>query len=272
MSTVPCSELVVAGFHRSGTSSAAQLLHAAGLFLGDDLIGALPSNPYGHYEDRAIVRLHDQILRDNGLNWQVAEDFVPAISHLRWKAMESFVAHRRREHRLWGFKDPRVCLFLPAWKHIMPDCKVLITFRPVADCSYSLSRRHAVEIFTDHGPQWVHRRFFETPDLAPRMWLVHNRALLDFAQRYPEDVAVIGFALLLRGLPLTRLVRSMWGAPLQEVPTFSVLDPLATTRRTHRQPLSDPALGDEIDTIWDGLVALERDTLKRFENVAAQAA
>ncbi|HEY2211238.1 MAG TPA: hypothetical protein VGH62_06390, partial [Bradyrhizobium sp.] len=83
-----CSEIIVAGFHRSGTSSTAQLLHAAGMFFGDDLIGAMPSNPYGHYEDREIVRLHDRILRDNGLNWQVAEDFVPIITAERWDEME----------------------------------------------------------------------------------------------------------------------------------------------------------------------------------------
>jgi hypothetical protein len=77
--THPCSEIVIAGFHRSGTSSAAQLLHTAGLFVGDDLVGKMPYNPYGHYEDREVLAIHDQILRDNGFNWQVAESFVPMI-------------------------------------------------------------------------------------------------------------------------------------------------------------------------------------------------
>ncbi len=259
--TDSCSEIIVAGFHRSGTSSVAQLLHSAGLFVGDDLIGALPYNPYGHYEDREVVRLHDQILADNGLNWQVAQDLVPLIRQARWRSMERFVEQRRTGHRLWGFKDPRVCLFLPAWKHLMPDCKVLITFRPVADSSYSLCRRHATELFTASGPAQVHRRFFEIADLAPRMWLFHNRALIAFARRYPEDVLTISFESLLRGLPLTRLVRRAWGAPLHEVPTFSALDPLATLPRGHRQPLADPSLGVELDAVWNDLTALEHDTL-----------
>jgi hypothetical protein len=259
-----CSEIIVAGFHRSGTSSVAQLLHSAGLFLGDTLIGALPYNPYGHYEDREVVRLHDQILRDNSVNWQVAQELVPFIGEARWKAMERYVERRRTEHRLWGFKDPRVCLFLPAWRHLMPDCKVLITFRPVADCSYSLSRRHATELFTASGPVDVHRRFFEIPDLAPRMWLFHNRALVGFARRHPDDVLTISFESLLRGLPLTRLLRTAWGAPLDEVPTFSALDPLATMRRGHRQPLADPSLAEELDAVWNDLIALERDTAARL--------
>jgi hypothetical protein len=267
MSNAACSEIIVAGFHRSGTSSAARLLHAAGLFVGDDLIGALPYNPYGHYEDRVIVRLHDQILRDNGTNWQVVEDFVALINPTSWQDMERFVSRRRRMHRLWGFKDPRVCLFLPAWKHVMPSCKVLISFRHPADCSYSLSRRHASELLTVSGPEDIHRRFFDEPDLAPRMWLVHNRALLSFADRYPDDVLAVGFDSLLRGFPLTQLVRRSWGAPLNEAPTFSALDPMATQQRDHPQPLADPRLADELDAVWAALEELERRSVTGLDDL-----
>jgi hypothetical protein len=259
------SEIIVAGFHRSGTSSVAQLLHAAGLFLGDDLIGAMPYNPYGHYEDRTVVRIHDQILQDNGVNWQVTEQPLWAIGRDRWAGMEQFVAQRRLQHRLWGFKDPRVCLFLPAWKHLLPDCKVLITYRPVSDCSYSLARRHALELFTRSGPAEVHRRFFTIPDLAPRMWLAHNRALVEFARSHPNDVLTISFNALLRGLPLTRLIRARWGAGLREVPTFSVMDPMATTRRDYRQPLADPSLADEIDSVFEDLRELEHQTVEMLD-------
>jgi hypothetical protein len=261
--TFGCSEIVIAGFHRSGTSSVAQLLHAAGLFLGDELVGEMPYNPYGHYEDREILRIHDQILRENGLNWQVTEPLVPMIGDGRWEAMERLIERRRLEHRVWGFKDPRVCLFMAAWKHLLPSCKFVLCFRPVADCSYSLSRRHALELFEASGPRDVHLRFFTEPDLAARMWLVHNHALLAFAERYPDDVLALSFDSLLRGLPLTRLVRTVWGAPLRDVPTFSAVDPLATHRRPSRQPLSDPSLIDELDEAWERLLELERYTLDR---------
>ena len=255
------AEIIVAGFHRSGTSSVAQLLHAAGLFVGDDLIGALPTNPYGHFEDREIVRIHDRILLENGFNWQVAEDFVPKISPLRWRAIQDYVVRRRVEHRLWGFKDPRSCLFLPAWKHVMPDSKIVIIFRPVEDCASSLARRHAREIFDKTGPQDVHRRFFTVADLAARMWLVHNRALVDFARRHPEEVLTVSFDGLLNGLPLTRLLRLAWGVPLREVPTLSTLDPLATSRRRARLPIADPELPAALDAVRADLVNLEQGTL-----------
>jgi hypothetical protein len=265
---LPCSEIIIAGFHRSGTSAVAQLLHAAGLFLGDDLIGAMPYNPFGHYEDRVVVRVHDQILRDNGLNWQAPEELVPMISSLRWEAMEDYVKTRRLAHRLWGFKDPRACLFLPAWKHLMPSAKVLIVYRHVSHCAYSLSRRHARELFTDSGPPEVHRRFFEVSDLAARMWLAHNRALVAFAHRYPDDVLVISFDALLGGLPITRIARHRWRAPLADVPTFSALDPLATQRRDYRQPLADPSLAKPIDEVWHELESLERLTIELGASIA----
>ena len=85
-----------------------QLLHTAGLFVGDDLIGAMPSNPYGHFEDRRVVAIHDSILADNGEFWQVDREFIPYIHPRRWHLMRSFVADRRANHGLWGFKDPRV--------------------------------------------------------------------------------------------------------------------------------------------------------------------
>jgi hypothetical protein len=73
-------QLIVAGFHRSGTSLVCQLLHRAGLFLGYDLMGAAFSNPYGHFEDTEVHHLHEQILADNGHTWMVSEPFLPVIA------------------------------------------------------------------------------------------------------------------------------------------------------------------------------------------------
>ncbi len=256
-----CSEIIVAGFHRSGTSSVTQLLHTAGLFVGDALIGANKSNPYGHYEDREVVSIHNQILDDNGLNWQVTEPIVPVIAPARWAAMEKLVERRRIAHRLWGFKDPRACLFLSEWKHLLPDAKVLIVFRRPTDSAYSLIRRHADEMFRERGSREIHARFFTVPDLALRMWLAHNRALITYARQHPDDVLAVSFESLLRGLPLTRLARIAWDAPLQEVPTFTAIDPLVTTRRDNPQPIADPALAEALTEVWNELSALETQAL-----------
>ena len=52
----------IAGMHRSGTSLVAGLVRAAGLPMGEELVGASATNPHGHHEDRAFVALHDAAL------------------------------------------------------------------------------------------------------------------------------------------------------------------------------------------------------------------
>jgi hypothetical protein len=109
-------QLIVAGFHRSGTSLIGQLLHRAGMFLGYELMGATFSNPYGHFEDIEIYDLHQQILADNGRTWMISEPFLPVITESHRRRMEQIIQRRNAEHELWGFKDPRACLFMMLWK------------------------------------------------------------------------------------------------------------------------------------------------------------
>jgi hypothetical protein len=122
-------QLIVAGFHRSGTSLVCQLLHRAGLFLGYDLLEAAFSNPHGHFEDREVVDLHRQILADNGRTWLISEPFLPTITEAHWQRLKRVAERRDAEHNLWGFKDPRVCLFMMLWKHLLPNAKVLLVYR-----------------------------------------------------------------------------------------------------------------------------------------------
>jgi hypothetical protein len=51
-----------------------RMLHKAGLFVGDRLLGAVPSNPHGHYEDEEVLRFHDRVLEANGCNWMFNGD------------------------------------------------------------------------------------------------------------------------------------------------------------------------------------------------------
>ncbi len=207
-------ELIIAGFHRSGTSFTTQKLHRAGLFVGSDLLGVDPSNPYGHFEDREILRLHDDIFRTNNLNWQVDRPVIPAISERQWGRMQRLVAIRRNSHRFWGFKDPRVCYFLGPWKHVMPEAKVLVVYRHYAGCVRSLHRRHGEQMSQRRGPAEHHRRFFEEPDLGLRMWLQHNKALLREVKNRPDHTMVVSFERLAEGFPLVNRLIERWGLPL----------------------------------------------------------
>src|SRR5262245_12368271 len=130
--------LVIAGFHRSGTSLTAQYLRNCGLHIGDVLMGANPSNPLGHFEDLDFLRLHNNILLENGVNWQISEPIPFRIEPERWTEMHQLVLNRNRAHQAWGFKDPRVCLFLQHWRHVYPATKTLIVYRHPGECVHSL--------------------------------------------------------------------------------------------------------------------------------------
>jgi len=258
------NQVIIAGFHRSGTSLTAQLLHHAGLFLGEEFLGANSSNPHGHFEDTEIVRFHDQLLADNGFNWQVSSPFLPVVTPYYWKKLESMIERRQLEHSLWGFKDPRVCLFLMVWKYLLPNAKVLIIYRHYTDSFYSLARRHSRQLLEDKKGseriRRVHRAFWEVPDLALRMWLVHNKALLAFARTYPNDTLVISQKMLIQEFPLIKLLNNCWETSLIDVPVAEVFDSSMTTENFYKQPICDQSIVPKLEQTLQELEFLSDQT------------
>jgi hypothetical protein len=253
-------QLIIAGFHRSGTSATAQLLHRAGLFLGYELLEALPSNPYGHFEDREVVDLHQQILYSNERTWLVDEPFLPLVDHSHWQKMRQVIERRNTGHRLWGFKDPRACLFIMLWKYLLPDMKILLVYRHFSEVTRSLGQRHSTELILNRGNRLVHQRFWEEPDLALRMWLVHNNALLGFARAYPEDTLALSMDMVRDGFPLVWAIKQRWGFELEDVPPGEAFDPGVVARRAGRQPVSERRLIDKVEATWRVLEGLGRKT------------
>ena len=259
-------QLIVAGFHRSGTSLVCQLLHRAGLFLGYDLLEAAFSNPHGHFEDTEIMNLHERILADNGRTWVVSEPFLPVITESHWREMERIIRRRNADRNLWGFKDPRVCSFMMIWKHLLPGARTLLVYRHFSDTAYSLGRRQSVELFSDPtGPSRMYRRFWEEPDLALRLWLTHNEALLTFARTYPDDTLAVSLDMVQKGFPVIGAINQRWGLGLDEVPASEVFDPTVTERRPGRQPISDRGLIGRIDATWQALEGLSEQTQRIME-------
>jgi hypothetical protein len=262
------NQLIVAGFHRSGTSLVCQLLHRAGLFLGYDLLKSAFSNLHGHFEDTEVLSVHQQILADNGRTWLVSEPFLPIITRSRWQDMERIIQRRNAEHELWGFKDPRACLFMMIWKYLLPNAKVLLVYRHFSDATYSLGRRQSTELLSNPtGPQRMYRRFWEEPDLALRMWLAHNEALLKFARAYPKDTLAVSLDMVRGGFPVVRAIKRCWGLGLNEVPVSEVFDPAVTDRRPGKQPISDRRLIGRVDATWQALEQLGRQTERTMEEV-----
>lgn len=253
-------QLIVAGFHRSGTSMVSQLLHRAGLFLGYRLLGADSANPYGHFEDLEIERLHKRILADNQESWLIARPYLPIVNESHWKQMRWIIQRRNKEHSLWGFKDPRVCLFLPLWKHLLTDARVLLVYRHFADATYSLGKRESRSFFQNQGYVHLHRRFWEEPDLGLRMWLAYNNALLAFANAYPEDTMTVSLKMIQDGFPVVQSLNRRWDFGLRELPVTEVFDLSVTSDRSGRQPVSDVSLIERVGETWRALEKLSERT------------
>lgn len=259
-SPVPSGRLIVAGFHRSGTSLTTQLLQRSGLFVGDALLGAHRSNRHGHFEDREVFNLHNDILESNGFSWQFGGSSLPTVGEEHRARMREIAGRRDAAHKAWGFKDPRVCLFLEEWKAVVPNARVLLVYRHFSDTARSLHARAANGLFHGSGRPEYHRRFLEEPDLALKMWLAHNKALVDFAEAHPEDVLAVSFGMLQKNFPLIEALNWHWGLALAGTPTSEVLDPETDPEPLARQIVSDESLIAETLKTWKALEGLRRRT------------
>jgi hypothetical protein len=113
--------VVILGMHRSGTSALAGVLQRLGVDFGNDLVGATPANPKGHFELTAAVRMNDHLLRRVfGARWKT-----PFRLPELWRDAVDLDA-LAVEYRLelpagtpCGLKDPRICRLVPVWKELL---------------------------------------------------------------------------------------------------------------------------------------------------------
>lgn len=253
-------QIVVVGFHRSGTSLLTQLLHESGLFVGDDLLGARPSNPYGHFEDREVLELHRAILGAHGQNWQVDRPQLFHLGESHWRRMQEFVERRDAAHENWGFKDPRVCLFLGVWRHVLPDARYVVVYRDPADSVRSMEVRQSDDLLAARGPTDRHRRFFTEPDHGLRLWDTYNRAVVAFARAHVDDCLVLPFTHLQDGYPVVERINQRFGGHLRRIPTEAVFDAGAASGRRSPQWVHDDTLAGRVAATWSNLENLTMRT------------
>jgi GT2 family glycosyltransferase len=174
----PPPVLVVTGMHRSGTSFASSLVHAAGLFVGHRLLGADPTNTCGHFEDLDVLAFHQRLLTAQGFaDHGIVDRDVGAPGPAFRAEGERLVEERRSLGRPWGFKDPRTTLFLDFWNEILPEARYLFVYRAPEDVIDSLYRRGDTVAEVN-------------PPMALAAWIHFNARLRDFARAHPDRVLV----------------------------------------------------------------------------------
>lgn len=132
--------IAILGMHRSGTSSLAGSLEAAGLYLGDrDVAGKGTWNAKGNRESKVLMRLHEAVLKTNGGSWDHPPEEVTWSVEQR-RTRDQFIRSRSTQ-RHWGFKDPRTILLIDGWLEALPDLAMVATIRHPVAVAQSLGRR-----------------------------------------------------------------------------------------------------------------------------------
>lgn len=135
--------LVITGMHRSGTSLVASLFERAGLNLGSALLAPGADNPLGYFEDAEFVRWHEEALHARRQTILASRDFTFTPTDAEAARADELIAARAAQP-LWGWKDPRTCLFLDFWSARLPAARYLFVYRHPFDVLLSLARRGEV--------------------------------------------------------------------------------------------------------------------------------
>jgi len=139
--------IIVLGMHRSFTSLVAGGLWVNGTDMGRTMIGPGKGNKLGHFENAEFVRLNDELLREAGGAWNKPppEDKIMAAGKTMEKRIKKTIRTAERAP-IWGWKDPRTTLTLPAYLPHVKKPILVPCFRQPDDVARSLQRRDGTSI------------------------------------------------------------------------------------------------------------------------------
>lgn len=252
-------QLVILGYHRSGTSAATQHLARAGLFVGDELLGANASNPHGHFEDRAFVKVHEAIFRENGTHWLAPDPFVPAISPSLRQSVREIVADRNAHHGTWGFKDPRACLFVDFWRTALSSPRFLVCLRHYSVCIDSVVRRALAAVRTTavRPDAALQVNLLSDPDAIARSWICHMLPILRLMRRHPEIVYTVDVAELQGSLAAD--LNQAFGMDLEPLPLSDTFDPALYRAAPKGKITLSRDVGALAERIWVALTKARKE-------------
>lgn len=214
--------LCISGMHRSGTSLTASWIESCGLSIhGGKLIGAIRSNPKGHFEDKDFVDLHSSMIRQispESDGWKIfPNDFIYFNNKHLTKAM-ALTHARNSKYLFWGWKDPRTILFLKQWKSIIPEMKALLIWRPCDQVIQSLIVRAKIANLNE-------KVLKITPWEAFQLWRKTNELILRYKENYPEDTILVSINNLLEfDNALVNMINGKFGFTLQYNPILNLYD------------------------------------------------
>lgn len=144
--------MLVVGMHRSGTSAVAGTLGSVGCSLprADDRVVWRASNPE-HHESLSASQHNEDLLGSLGGAWDAPPDvprhWIHSAAVAAGGASPAVLRGAFPARRPAAWKDPRLCLLLPYWRHVMSDpISAVFVWRSPAAVAQSLRRRDGIPV------------------------------------------------------------------------------------------------------------------------------
>jgi len=233
-----------------------QALKQAGLYVGEQLTPADPSNADGHFEDIETVALHDQWLHENGSNWCHSGELPVVDKRIASDAIRAVANRLGSKKRAWGVKDPRACLFLPYWFAELEALAGIFTYRHFASCYESLQRRHGNDLLLNPGKRDQSLTLFAQPDLGLASWLAYNKGLIAQVKNSPEQCLLLSQQALVSGYPLVQEVNRQFATDLSEAADLRIDQSKVRAKQSVHLPYVEQHLIDELQHVWEELQRL----------------
>lgn len=218
---------VVLGMHKSGTTLVARLLHESGIDMGefDPRLGYGDGNTFERHETQAVNRAMLRGCLITPLDHLLRRRHRPshdAAGYPANKDSQSFILHRKlarrlargefgpaidavvqscRDHTDWGFKDPRTALTYAAWGAGLPDHRLVVVHRGLAQ---ALQRARA-------GPRHPARSL-----RVVHAWTVHNWMILRALEVTDRPFTVLRYEDLMQGDEAVKRLSDFVGRPLHD--------------------------------------------------------
>jgi len=130
---------IVMGFHKSGTSMMARILHHSGVKMGEEhFIQPDHINKEGYYENREFTDLNQRILWEHNLSWDNPEEVLSTEEDVKGTI-------ERNYSKVWGWKDPRTTFTLPCYLPYLKDFVLIFMRRNKEAVLKSMEKTHRVQ-------------------------------------------------------------------------------------------------------------------------------
>lgn len=142
--------ILVLGMHRSGTSALTGVLQYLNLDLGSRLLGSMPDNEKGFFENSYIVNYNDKLLEKLNSRWDDIffdyESNKKFITQEDRQELKELLIREFTNSEIFAIKDPRICYLSPLYEEVLKslgiEVKILLPYRNPIEVARSLEKRN----------------------------------------------------------------------------------------------------------------------------------